>query len=148
MSCPDAPLLGRRLQACGQCASGVLSPLARDQGPVPSQARLSAPPYLPFLCPPPDPDSARALASSASFFTLTFLSPHLEVGSKLLCPQNCPILFFTGYDGLLVNTVTFLQGTVTAMHIKRLFGRRLLAVQLGLCASTAGGTRVTLGSGS
>ena len=62
------------LQVCGQCASQVLSPLARDRGPVPCQAGLSGPLTWVFSpCPPPDPDSAQALASAPSSLSLSFL---------------------------------------------------------------------------
>ena len=54
-----------------------------------------------------------------------FLLLFLALGSNLLCSQNSSILFFTGYDGLLVNTVTFLSRNCPAMHIKRFFGRFL-----------------------
>lgn len=83
---------GKRPRACAIPGQALRPLLPGFSVPLLTQIQ---PPGFSFFC---------------SFFTLlTFLSPHLEVGSKLLCPQNCPILFSTGYDGLLVNTVTFLS---------------------------------------
>ena len=157
MSCPDAPLLGRPvrrlvgLKACGQRASRSLNPLVRDRGPLRCHPRPGSAPSPWVLPPVPLLTQIQPARFSffCSFFTLTFLPPHLEVGDNFLCSQNCPILFFTGYDGLLVNTVAFLSRNCHSQAYQKILWETSLAVLwLGLCTSTAGGIGMIPGLGT
>ena len=92
MSCPDAPLLGRPvrrlvgLKACGQRASRSLNPLVRDRGPMRCHPRPGSAPS-PWVLPPVPlltPIQPARFSFFFSFFTLTILPPHLEVGDNFL----------------------------------------------------------------
>ena len=117
MNCQDAPLLGRPVRRrlpfpwseglWSSVQAGFSACWQESEDPCGAVLGQALSPLLCLSSIPlvllPTRKQPRALVS------FTFLPPHFEGGNNFLWSQKCPILFFVGYDRLLIYTMTLLS---------------------------------------